>query len=69
MMTTDKAKKYRVELSAEHEREMKIAAAAASLSVPEYMERVVRPHVQVDLSRRLHSEALLALLPNQTTNQ
>jgi len=64
-MTNEKAKKYRVELSTQHEREMKMAAAAASLSVPEYMERVVRPQVQADLSRRLHTEALVALLPNQ----
>jgi hypothetical protein len=60
-----KAKKYRVELSAPHEREVKMAAAAAGLSVPDYMEQVVRPQVQADLSNRLQGSALASLLPNQ----
>lgn len=59
----DKAKKYRVELTVDHEREVKMAAAAAGISVPEYMENVVRPFIQSDLSRRLQGAALASLLP------
>ena len=55
MSDTPKAKKYRVELSNDHEVEMKMAAVAAGLSVPDYMEQVVRPVVQEDLSRRLRA--------------
>ena len=58
-----KTKKYRVELSIEHERELKMCAAAAGLSVPDYVETVLRPQTQADLSRRLQSEALASLLP------
>ncbi len=58
-----KATKYRVELSPDHEREVKMAAACAQLSPSEYMENVVRPHVQSDLRRRLQGEALATLLP------
>lgn len=65
MSDTPKAKKYRVELSTDHETEMKMAAVAAGLSVPDYMEKVVRPVVQEDLSRRLRAGALAALLPIQ----
>lgn len=59
----NKAKKYRVELTVNHEREVKMAAAAAGISVPEYMENVVRPFIQSDLSRRLQGAALASLLP------
>jgi hypothetical protein len=59
----NKAKKYRVELTVDHEREVKMAAAAAGISVPEYMENVVRPFIQSDLSRRLQGAALASLLP------
>lgn len=59
----NKAKKYRVELTMDHEREVKMAAAAAGISVPEYMENVVRPFIQSDLSRRLQGAALASLLP------
>jgi len=60
---TTKPTKYRVELSIEHERELKMSAAAAGLSVPDYVETVLRPQTQQDLARRLQSEALASLLP------
>lgn len=54
------AKKYRVEVTTDHEKELRVAAALAELSVPEYVEVVVRPKVQADLQGRLLAQGLTA---------
>lgn len=57
-----KAAKYRVELSGDHERELKMSAACAGISVPDYVERVLRPATQSDLRRRLQADAAWATI-------
>ena len=62
MSNIPKPTKYRVELSGDHERELKMSAACAGTSVPDYVERILRPATQSDLRRRLHQDAAMATL-------
>ena len=55
-----KPTKYRIEVSTDHQKELRMAAALAGLSVPEYVEVVLRPKVRADLQGRMIAQGLTA---------